>query len=156
MSMKITDVIVKWLEEREWEERPEVDEEEQTSSTSFVHTVGDFSVKCFLDAKEKTGFFKVYMYFLDSKMPEKHLNEVLIFVNKVNCMLNVGALQLIEDDRVARYFASVDVENAAFEPQHISNILGAGLRTMEYHLPQYMAICYGGKTAQEALEIEPE
>lgn len=156
MSMKITDVIVKWLEEREWEERPEVDEEEQTSSTSFVHNVGDFSVKCFLDAKEKAGFFKLFMYFLDSKVPEKRLGEVLYFVNEVNQSLGIGALHLIEEDRVIRYFASIDVEDAAFEPKHISNMIGAGLGIMEYRLPQYMAICYGGKTAQEALEIEPE
>ena len=155
-NMRITEVIVQWLEEREWEERPEVDEDELTSTTSFSHKVGDFSVKCFLEAKEKAGFFKMFMYFFDSKVPEQRLGEVLAFVNAVNCMINVGALHLIEEDRVIRYYASVDVEDAAFEPQHISNMLGAGLGTMRYHLPQYMAICFGGKTAEEALQIEPE
>ncbi len=38
----------------------------------------------------------------------------------------------------------------------IANMVGSGLRTLEYRLPQFMAICFGGKTAEEALEIEPE
>jgi sulfopyruvate decarboxylase TPP-binding subunit len=28
--------------------------------------------------------------------------------------------------------------------------------TLTYRLPQYMAICFGGKTAEEAVEIEAE
>lgn len=62
----------------------------------------------------------------------------------------------IPDNRQLRFYAAIDVEDAAIEPQHISNMMGAGLRTMARCLPQFMAICFGGKTAEEALEIEPE
>ena len=155
--MRITDVIVQWLEIQEWEERPKVNEEKQTSSTGFDHSVNDdSSVTCYLDAAEKAGFIKLFMYFRDSKIPESKINEVIKFVNLVNEGIPIGHLTVISDDRVLRYYAAIDVEEAALEPRHISNLMGAGLRTMERRLPQFMAICFGGKTAEEALEIEPE
>lgn len=157
MSMRITDVVVEWLEFQEWEERPEVDEEEQTSSTSFGHKISDdFSVKCFFEAAEKACFIKFYMYFFDSKIPAAKVDEVIKFVNLVNSVNAIGSLAVIPDERVLRFYAAIDVEDAALEIQHLSNLLGAGLRTMEARLPQFMAICFGGKTAVEALEIEPE
>jgi len=72
-----------------------------------------------------------------------------------NLVNGIGALTVMRD-RTLRYYAAIDVEDAAFEPQHISNLLGVGLRTMESRHPQFMAICFGGKSAEEAFEIEPE
>lgn len=156
-NMRITEVIVQWLEGMEWEDRPEVDEEEQTSSTSFAHTVGeDFKVTCYVEAVEKIEFIKLFMYFTDSKIPESKMDEVIKFVNAVNVGIPIGHLAVVTDDRILRYYAGIDVEDAAFEPQHITNMLGAGLRALKYRLPQFMAICFGGKTAEEALEIEAE
>lgn len=155
--MKITDVIVKWLEEQEWEERPEVNEEKQTSSTGFSHKVSDdFSVKCYLEAVEQAGFIKLFMYFTDSKIPASRIDEVIKFANLVNEGITIGHLVVITDDRILRYYAAIDVEEASLEPQHISNLLGAGLRNMENSLPQFMAICFANKTAEEALEIEAD
>ena len=157
MSMRITEVIVKWLEEQEWEERPEVDEEEQTSSTGFGHSISeDFSARCFLEAAEKAGFIKLYMYFDDSKIPASKVDEVIKYVNLVNVGIPIGLLSVLPEKKVLRFYAGIDVEEAALEPRHITNLLNAGLRTLELRLPQFMAICFGGKTAEEALEIEAE
>ena len=156
MSMRITEVIVNWLEAQEWEERPEIDEEELTSSTGFGHIVNDdFSVKCYLEAAEKPCFIKLYMYFNDSKIPASKLAEVIKYVNLVNISIPIGLLAVIPGDKVLRFYAGIDVESASIEPQHITNMMDAGLRTMARRLPQFMAICYAGKTAEEALEIEP-
>jgi hypothetical protein len=155
MTMRINDVLVEWLESNEWVERPEVNEEEQTSSTEFSHKIGDdFSAKCYFDVNENTCFFKIFMYFLDSKIPEKKLDEVIKYVNLANINTSIGHLTVIPDERVLRYYAAIDVENATIEIQHISNLLVAGLRTLAGRLPQYMAICFGEKTAEEALAIE--
>lgn len=157
MSMRMTDVVVQWLEKSEWEERPEVDEEKQTSSLGFSMSVSeDFSVKSYFEVAEKGGMFKLFMYFLDSKIPATKLDEVVRWANMANIGLALGHLVVIPDDRVLRFYAAIDVEDAEFEPAHIENILNAGVRTMKYSLPQYMAICFGGKTAEEAMEIEPE
>jgi hypothetical protein len=156
-EMRLTDTLVEWLVGAEWEERPEIDDENLTSSTEFKYRLdNDLSVKGFFEIVEKAGFFKLYMYFFDTKVPAAKLDEVIKYVNLVNIQTPVGSLIISPSERVIRFYTAIDFEDAAFELKHISNVLSAGLRTMELRLPQYMAICFGGKTAEEALEIEPE
>ena len=149
--MRLTDTLNEWLKQEEWNEDPEIDDELQTSSTSFNFTVGDFSLKCWFDISEKAEVLKFFAYFNDSKVPEKKLDEVQKFVTAVSNGMLLGNLQLLREDRTLRYYHAIDVENAAFEPAHITNMLNAGVRAMEFRLPQYMAICFGGKTAEEVL-----
>ncbi len=94
------------------------------------------------------------MYFLDTKVPESKQEEVQKFVSAVSVKLLLGNLQLIRDERVIRYYNAIDVEDAAFEPQHINNMIGAGIGAMETWLPKYMAICFGGKTTDEVFAEE--
>lgn len=151
---RITKVIQSWLKGRGWEEKPDIDDEKHTSSTSFTYAISDdYSVKCYLEADEESCFIKLYMYFLDSKIPESKVAEVTNFVNRVNQVNSVGALAVMRD-RTLRYFVAIDVEDSALEPQHISNLLYSGWCTLGARLPQFMAICFGGKSAEEALEIE--
>jgi len=154
---RLTEVVAKWFEEREWEERPEINEEEQTSSTGFgLQLSEDFSVKCYFDAAEKPSFFKMYIYFFDAKVPAAKIPEVLKWINAVNCIYAIGCFHLIESERQIRLYHGMDFEDASFETQHISNIYKMMSDIMEHRLPQFMAICFGGKTAEEALEIKPE
>ncbi len=154
--MRLTDVLREWLTSEEWEEQPEVDAEAGDSSTAFGFTVGDFSLECYFATHEQTGFFKLYMYNRDTKVPEKRLDEVLKFCNLMNCAIPVGTVHLLAEHRVIRFFASIDLENAAFEPVHISNLLAAGVRVMASTLPRFMAVCFAGKSAEEAMEMEIE
>lgn len=152
--MRLTNTLKQWLAEKEWDEEPEIDEEKQTSTTISGITIGDFKLKLFFEVMEKGEVFKIYAYFLDAKVPEKKLDEVQKLITAISHKMVVGALHLLRDERMIRYYGAIDVENAAFEPAHISNLLTAGLRTMEHNLPRYMAICFGGKTAEEAFEME--
>ncbi len=156
-EMRITEAIVAWLEDLEWDERPEVNEERQTSSTEFTYSLDNgLSARCFLEAVEKAGFIKFYMYFFDTKFPESKMNEVMRFTNLVNMRTPIGSLIAQPEERIIKFYTGVDVENATLEMQHIRNMVSAGLRVMEGRLPQFMAICFGGKTAEEAVEMESE
>ena len=155
-GMRITNVIVEWLKEKGWEERPVVDEENQSSSTGFLYNINDdLSVTCFLDAAEKAEFIKLTMYFLDPKIPTARIDEVIKYTNEVNVINVVGQLAVM-NDKTLRWYTGIDVEGAAIEPRLIENLLGAGLSTLERRLPQFMAVCFAGKTAEEALEIVAE
>jgi hypothetical protein len=159
MSMRVNDVLVNWLELKKWEERPEVDEENQSSSTHVKHKIGDgFTVNCFITADEDAGMIKFFWYFLDSKIPASKLEEVIKFVNLVNIEIGIGHFAVIPDDTgdptYLRFYDAIYAWNAAIELQHISNLHDAGIGAMSSRLPQFMAICFGGKTAEEALEIE--
>jgi len=150
-SMRLTKTVVKWLEEEEWKERPKIDEEKQTSSTSFLYKAGDFSLKCWFDVDEELEIFKVYMYFFDTKVPNDKLDETHKFVSAVTDQLLLGNLHLNREERTIRYYNAIDVESATFEPQHITNMFVMAGNAMERWLPKYMAICFGGKTVDEVL-----
>ena len=152
--MRLTNTVKQWLAAKEWSEEPEINEQQQTSTTDSGISIGDFKLKLYFEVMEKGEIFKIYVYFFDAKVPEKKLNEVQKLITGISNQMVVGTLQLLRDDRVIRYYAAIDVENAAFEPAHITNLLNASLHTMEINLPRYMAVCFGGKTADEALEMD--
>ena len=149
--MRLTETLLQWLKAEEWEEQPEVNEEKQASSTSFAYAIDDFSLKCYFECHERGEVFKLFMYFLDTKVPEKRLDEVQKLVEVVSMGSPIGQLHLLRDRRVIRFYAAIDVENASFEPAHISNLLNTGIRTMTAQLPRFMAVCFGEKTAEEVL-----
>jgi hypothetical protein len=155
-NMRLSNIVGAWLEERKWQERPQINRAEQTSSTQFYCMAGDFSLECFLDVVEQAGVCKLFMYYLESKAPQTRFHEVLAYINKTNCGLEVGALQFVEHEQSLRYYASLDVENAAFEGQHISNLLDEGLRTMAAILPEYMALCFGDGAVEDAIRMDDQ
>jgi len=154
-DMRITNVIIEYLANQEWGERPEINAEDRTSSTHFTYGLSnnDFTVECYFDADEVHELIKLYVYFKASKIPASKVDEVIRFVNLSNKWAASG--HLIQDEYL-RYYAAIDVENASLEPQHLTNMVAAGFGVMQLRLPQFMAICFGGKTAEEALEIEAE
>jgi len=98
----------------------------------------------------------MFVYFFDVKFPAAKLPEVLTWANAVNRNYAVGAIHVLTEDRQIRCYHGMDFEDAEFEPQHIQNMFHLMTSLMEYRLPQFMAICFGGKSAEKALEIEPE
>ena len=151
--MRLTSTLQDWLQQKEWEEVPEIDEEAQTSSLSFDFSIDDFSLKCFFEVNEKSELFRLYMYFFNGKCPEQCLGEVQKFVTRVTDGMSIGNLHLRSEDRVIRAYAAIDVENASFEPAHIQNLLNACSSTLAASLPKYMAICFGGKTVEEVFAV---
>lgn len=152
--MRLTETVKQWLTEMEWEDEPDLNEENQTSSTGFVYGIEDFSLNCFVDVAEKSGLVKVYMYYREPNTPEKRADEVQKFCTEVTNRLVVGALLFNRERREILYYAGMDFENATFEPAHLTNLLNFGISTMTTYLPKYMAVCFGGKIADEALEME--
>jgi hypothetical protein len=155
-SMRLTDTLRLYLKAEEWDDQPKVDEESQTSSTEFAYAIDDFTLHGFFEANEETELFSLYMYFKDAKCPNKRLEEVQKYFSVLNVGLSIGFMHIRPEDRVARFYAAIDIESASFEPAHIQNLLNAGTRTLEHVLPNYMAICFGGKTADEILSEEQE
>ncbi len=154
LNMRLTETLQQWLQAQEWEEQPEIDEENQTSSTRFGFTVSDINLDGYFDISEQGQLFKIYMYSKEVKVPEKRLDEIQKFTCEYSKFCFVGQLQLLREQRMLRYYNAIDVEDAAFEPQHITNMLNAAINIMGTALPKYMAICFGGKSAEEALAEE--
>jgi hypothetical protein len=149
--MRLTNVVQEWFTERKWEEKPEYDEENQKSTIGFDWSIDDFGLKCFFEADEAMQTFKIFIYYAEPKVPEKRLEEVKRFVYLINNNSGFGQLNLLENDRVIRYYDAIDVENASFEPAHITNMVNAGVNILKFVIPKYMAVCFGSKSAADAM-----
>jgi hypothetical protein len=152
--MRLTNTLRQWLKDQEWNEQPEINEEKQTSSTGFNYKVAEFDLRCFFEINEKTEICKLYMYYFDTKAPESRIEAVQKFILGSNESISIGNLQLTRNERSIRFYAAIDVEGASFEPAHITNLINAGIGALKRVLPKFMAICFGGKTAEEMLEDE--
>lgn len=157
-EMIMTDVVTQWLIEQEWEERPEIDEENQTSSTSFGYGISeDLGVKVFFEVMERAGFFKLFMYDFDHKIPANKIPKVIEWANLVNIRVPVGHIVVMMGDaRCLRFYVGMDFENATFEPAHISNMLSAAAREMARRIPQMLAICFGNLSPEDAVDYDPD
>lgn len=150
--MRLTNVVQEWFAQQEWEEKPEYDEENQKSTTVFKFNIDDFNLRCFFEAEETSQIFKLFMYYLEPKAPEKRLEEVKRLVYLVNNdIFMLGQLNLLEGERVIRYYNAIDVEDASFEPAHITNMFNAGISGLQEVIPKYMAVCFGGKKVEEVM-----
>lgn len=152
--MRLTNTLRQWLKDQEWNEQPEINEEKQTSSTGFNYKVAEFDLRCFFEINEKTEICKLYMYYFDTKAPESRIEAVQKFILGSNEIFSIGNIQLTPNERSIRFYAAIDVEDASFEPAHITNLINAGIGTLRQVLPKFMAICFGGKTVEEMLEDE--
>ncbi len=152
--MRLTNVLQTWLTDNEWGQDPLINEAEQTSSIGFDFPLKEFKCKCFFEANEGGEIFKFFMYFVETKCPEHRLDEAQKFITQANNHIGVGTLYFVRKDRIVRFYASIDVENASFEPAHIQNLVNAGIRTLNQMLPKYMAVCFGEQSAEDVFDTE--
>lgn len=146
---RLTDVVREWIKQQEWEDKPELDGAKGISSTK-LHVNGN---RIFLDVDEQQEVLRVFQYMDKLKIPAKRLGEANEFVLALNRGSLLGRIQLLikdDEDAIIRYFHSIDVEDASFEPQHIHNIVVAAEARVEWCLPRLTAICEG-KAANDVL-----
>jgi len=152
-DMRLTNIVTKWFEDQEWEERPDINEDENTSSSQFTYSTGDYSIVCFLDVNEKLGFFTIFSYYFDIKVPEKKIDEIKQLLALLNDgRFSMGSLYYREDHRIVYYKQAMDFENATFEPQHISNMLDAASAIMKLTIPKVLSICFSEKSAEQVVD----
>ena len=155
---RLTDVVREWIKLRSWEKPldTELDDMEGTSSTGFNVRSGDYEYTGYLDANERHEIFQLFLYPNETVIPAKRLEEANELMRQLNLKTWLGHFQIfIQDDgggRIRNYQA-IDVEDAAFEPQHIQNMLDRATQNMGRCLPRLTAVC-DGKSAEEALSEE--
>ena len=152
---RLTKVVRRWLKEMEWEETPQLDQVTGISRTGFSYSPNekDDPSTCYLEAWESQEVCKLFMYCFNNKVPEDRFLECLAFANEVNNNRSVGyfSVQRFDEGNVIRYYVSIDVESASFEPRHIHNLFQAGASGIEVLMPHFVAICTDGKSAAEVI-----
>jgi len=155
-TMRMTNILTKWLEHQGWDERPKINEQDQTSSTMFKFVVTDcFQLTCYFDIDEGAGYFKLFSYLFGTRIPEQKADEIIKWANLANIITPTGFVSLIPDKRVLRFYVSGDFQDAAFEPLHITHMLAATDNIMSLRIPQALAICFGDRSAERDEESAP-
>ncbi|MBK7301094.1 MAG: YbjN domain-containing protein [Moraxellaceae bacterium] len=147
---KLFDVALEWLTEDDWRyTENEHGNGDKYTRSSYSGSNSNFELV--LDAKEEIQVFFVYVYF-PLKVPEKHRLAVSELITRINYGLKIGNFEFDMNDGDIRYKASVDVEGSDLVTKMIHNMVMASLSTSNTYVPAVMHICYGNKTAVEALD----
>lgn len=83
--------------------------------------------------------------------PESRL-EVAHFLTRINKRFKLGFLALDMDDGSLSFTLGYDLEGMSQSAKNVFNMIYIGLQAIERHFPIIMSICYGGKSAIEALK----
>ena len=148
--MSLFDVAVQWLKEDDWN-FTEHERENGDKWTRSGYTADNSKFELVLDAREDAQIFFVYVYF-PLKVPEKNRVAVAELVTRINYGIKIGNVELDMRDGEVRYKTSVDVEGSELVTKMVYNMVSASLSTSDTYFPAFMHICYGNKTAIEALD----
>lgn len=88
---------------------------------------------------------------MPQNIPEEHRVKVAEYITRANYGLRIGNFEMDMNDGEVRYKVSVDMEGGKLVHSMINNMVGASVSTMDRYFPGFMAICYAGKNAEEAI-----
>ena len=84
----------------------------------------DRTVNVFLVVDEESNLFSIFMYLIDIEVSDKEFENVKRICSEYSDDLKLGSLQLCrqEEPSIIRMYCAIDVFNASFEAQHITNL----------------------------------
>ena len=150
---RLIDTVEQYLQyEREWSFKRIPDRTAVRSEIRGKHSM--YTVHFRTD--EEDEILQIYTM-LPHRAPEAHRVKVAEYVARANYGLRIGNFEFDIRDGEVRYKVSVDVEGGTLTNTMIDNMVVAGLSTMDRYFDGFMMVCYGGKSAEEAIdEIESD
>ena len=118
-------------------------------------TMSNANYRTIFDVCEAHSQFGVFVY-TRVKIPEKHRSAVAEYIARVNHRIYLGKCEIDMDDGEIRTVVTVDVEGSSLSPEMVGIMENVAHRTMDHHYPGLMAICYGNRSAVEALATVDE
>jgi hypothetical protein len=83
MFMKLAAKVQEWITHNEWSDKIAFDEENQTSSVSFIYIINEQPFKVWVETDENKDMVSVYIYAPFNALPNK-LNDCSILFNHIN------------------------------------------------------------------------
>ena len=150
-SWRLTDVVRDWFKAMEWEDIPELDKVSGISRTGFLVDAKGSECTCYLEAWEAHEICKLFMYCSDIEVPTDRVGECLVLANEINNNRALGYFTVVTLEKtMIRFYVSIDVEEATFEPRHIHNMYHAAITNMEIWIPKFLAVCNDRMSAADA------
>ncbi len=146
-------VVRDYLDKGGW--KYEASEQNGHSIFSCGVTMSNAQYRTIFDICEARTQFGVFVY-AQVMVPERHRATVAEYTARVNRQIYLGKLDIDMNDGEIRTVVTVDVEGSALSPEMVSLMENVAHRTMDHHYPGLMAICYGNRSATEALAAVEE
>jgi hypothetical protein len=140
--------VVQFLSEEDWNYN--VLDGEDMLTMGFQGQSGSW--RCLASVDEERDWLTFYSALPASVPPEKR-QDIAEFIARVNFGLVLGNFELDFDDGEVRFKTSIDVEGGDLTTKMVENLIYSNVLAMDRYFPGLMAVLYGNKSAQEALEL---
>lgn len=142
--------LTTFLEEDGW--HPQQLDDKSIVRVYFSGDHGD--VRCYAQIRVDLEQFLFYVV-APIKAPAEVRAAVGEYITRANFGLRIGNFELDYSDGEVRYKSSLDFEGQTLTPVLIKNAIYPAVHTMDFYMPGLLAVMYGNRTPEEAIdEIE--
>ena len=148
--MRLADKVQEWLNYREWDDKINLDDENQTSKINFTLTINDQSFEVYIETDEERDFLKFYFYAPFNALSKKVIDCAILF-NHINLCSFSGAITLSDRGRI-RWQHIIDFEDTDPSVKTIENAFNAGSHTFSRWFDEISEVALTKTTAQEIID----
>jgi hypothetical protein len=149
MFMKLAAKVQEWITHNEWSDKIAFDEENQTSSVSFIYIINEQPFKVWVETDENKDMVSVYIYAPFNALPNK-LNDCSILFNHINNNTVWGGIACDENGSI-RWRHSVDFEDTDPSVAAIENAFRVGGSIFKTWYDKITSVALTKVTAQELI-----
>jgi hypothetical protein len=149
--MRLADAVQEWLNYREWDDKINLDDENQTSRVNFSYNINDQSFNVFVETDEERDFLKFYFYAPFNAASKKNVDCAILF-NHINLCSLSGAITLDYDKGRIRWHHIIDFEDTDPSVTTINNGFNAGSNSFSRWFDEISEVALTKTTAQEIIE----
>jgi hypothetical protein len=143
----VLSTVVQFLSEEDWNYN--VFEGEDMLTLGFQGQSGSW--RCLASVDEEREWLTFYSA-LPANVPSEKRPAIAEFVTRANFGLVLGNFELDFEDGEVRFKTSIDVEGGDLTTKMVENLIYSNVLAMDRYFPGLMAVLYGNKSAQQALE----
>jgi hypothetical protein len=149
--MKLAAKVQEWIAINELNDKILCDDENKTSSVSFIYIINKQPFKVWLETYENSNMISVYLYAPFNALPNK-LHDCSILFNYINNSTAWGAIACDAENGSIRWRHSVDFEDTDPSIAAIENAFRVGGNIFNKWYDEITAVALTKTTAQEVID----
>ena len=149
--MKLAAKVQECIAINEWNDKILCDDENKTSSVSFIYIINKQSFKIWLETDENKDMISVYVYAPFNALPNKRHDCSMLF-NHINNNTVWGSIACDDENGSIRWRHSVDFEDTDPSIAAIENAFRVGGNIFNKWYDEITAVALTKTTAQEVID----
>ena len=150
IDMKLAAKVQEWITQNGWSDKISFDDENQTSSVSFIYIINEQPFKSWVETYENKNMISVFIYSPFNALSNK-LNDCSILFNHINNNTVWGSIACNENGSI-RWRHSVDFEDTDPSVAAIENAFRVGGSIFKEWYDEITSVALTKTTAQELID----